>query len=332
MNKKINNNIVLIYRSSKNKRYSIETLFSSLDEFKNIFRVELPAELNSVSNFFRLVFFSFKIKQKRIHITGDVHYMSILLFWKKIIITIHDLNHYESLNGYKKNIYGFIWFSLPMRIAKKIVAISPYTKFQIQKHFNISEKKIIVIPNSFKKFNSQLSFVKKDTLDFKILCIGNAENKNIERLIYAIEGIDNITLRLIGKQPIKILQLLKIKRINFSETHNLNREELELEYKSSNVLYFASIKEGFGLPILEAQSLGLPVITSNTTAMPYVAGDGAIIVDPYSIESIRESILLIIENKIDIELLKEKGFRNIEKFSESNFSESYINLYNTILE
>ena len=321
--------IALIYRSSTNKRYSIETLFSTLDEFKNIERIELPLDLNSISNLFRLFFFSFKIKQKIIHITGDVHYISIFLFWKKNIITIHDLNYYESLNGIKKYIYGLIWFELPLKCANKIVAISPYTKYQIQKYFHINKKKIIVIPNSFKKIDSHSLYVKNDPLEFQILCIGNAENKNIERLIYAIEGLENIFIKLIGKQPTHIHKLLEIKKIKFSEKYNLSREELELEYISSNVLYFASIKEGFGLPILEAQSVGLPVITSNTTAMPFVAGDGALIVDPYSVESIREAILEVVENKINIELLQEKGFRNIKRFLESNFIESYMNLYNT---
>jgi glycosyltransferase involved in cell wall biosynthesis len=319
--------IALIHRSSKNKRFSIETLFSSIDEFKIIERVELPIELNSISSLFRLFFFSFKIKQKIIHITGDVHFMTIFLFWKKNIITIHDLNYFESLSGIKKFIYGLIWFKLPLIIADKIVAISPYTKFQIQKYFKINDNKIIVIPNSFKKFESQLSAVTNQKNEFKILCIGNAENKNIERLIYAIEGINNISLNLIGKQPIQIIKLLETKKIKFSEKSNLTRDELEFEYISSNVLFFASIKEGFGLPILEAQSIGLPVITSNTTSMPFVAGDGAILVDPYSIESIKESILLIIDDNRIVDLLKEKGFKNIERFLESNFLESYMNLY-----
>ena len=81
------------------------------------------------------------------------------------------------------------------------------------------------------------------------------------------------------------------------------------------------------MPILEAQSIGLPVITSNTTSMPFVAGDGAIIVDPYSIESIKEAILLIIDDNRIVDLIKEKGFKNIERFLESNFLESYMNLY-----
>ena len=327
----LNKEIALIYRSHKKKRYSIETLFSPLNNQENIKKIILPEDLNSIANFFKLWLFLVKIKQKVIHITGDVHYVAVLLFWKKSIITVHDLNHYEALTGIRKFIYGFIWFYLPLKIANKIVAISPYTKYQIQNYFDINEKKISVVPNTFLKFQS--STVSSSTIDksiFQILCIGNTENKNIDRLIEAVAGIDKVRIRLIGNQSAETLNKLKCKRINFSMVSNLSRGELRDEYSSSNVLYFASTKEGFGLPILEAQSLGVPVITSNTTAMPYVAGESAVIVDPYSVESIRESILLFVKREIDIEHLKEMGFKNIERFALFNFIESYKNIYNGI--
>jgi glycosyltransferase involved in cell wall biosynthesis len=323
--------IALIYRSNKNKRYSIETLFSLLNKQENVKKIVLPKDLNSIYNFFKLWVFLLNIKQKVIHITGDVHYVAILLFWKKNIITIHDLNHYESLKGIKKLIYGLIWFRLPLKIADKIVAISPYTKYQIQNYFNINEKKIVVIPNSFLKFKS--SKVSNTTIDksiFQILCIGTTNNKNIDRLIDAVVGIEKVRIRLIGNQSSEIVNKLKTKKINFSIVSNLSRDELRDEYNSSNILYFASTKEGFGLPILEAQSLGIPVITSKTTAMPYVSGDGAVLVDPYSVESIRESLLLFVNRGMDIEDLKEKGYKNIERFTMFNFIESYKNLYNAI--
>lgn len=323
--------IALVYRSYKNKRYSIETLFSLLNKQENVKKIVLPKDLNSIYNFFKLWVFLLNIKQKVIHITGDVHYVAIFLFWKKNIITIHDLNHYESLKGIKKLIYGLIWFRLPLKIANKIVAISPYTKYQIQNYFNINEKKITIITNSFLEFEySNLRSPKINKSIFQILCIGNAENKNIDRLIEAVEGIDRVKIRLIGNQFEEILNKLKNKNINFSIVSNLSRNELRDEYNSSNILYFASTKEGFGLPILEAQSLGIPVITSNTTAMPYVAGDGAVLVNPYSIESIRESILLFVNDRINLEDLKEKGYKNIERFSEHKFVESYKRIYDTI--
>lgn len=327
----LDNKIALIFRANKNKQFSIETLFSPFNNQINIQKIILPYDINSFSSFFKLWMFLLKLKQKVIHITGDVHYVAILLFWKKIIITVHDLNHYESLKGFKKTIYGLIWFYLPLKIANKIVVISPYTKKQLQNHFKINEKKILIIPNSFLKFEpSNIKIFKKNKSNFQILCIGNTENKNINRLIDAIDDIDKVELRLIGNQPIEIVNQLKIKNIKFSIVSDLSRDELYNEYSCSDILFFASTKEGFGLPILEAQSVGIPVITSNTTAMPYVLGEGGILINPYSVESIRECILLFVNNKIDIENLKEKGYKNIERFTMLNFIESYKKIYNTI--
>ncbi|UUC47021.1 glycosyltransferase [Flavobacterium cerinum] len=322
----------LVYRSPQNKRYSIETLFSPLDQDDEIEKIVLPENLNSFGNLIRIIRFGVKIKPKLIHITGDVHYLAFLLFWKKSIITIHDLNHYEELQGIRKFIYGLIWFYLPLKAAKKIVAISPYTKEQLQKHFRIKEQKIVVIPNSFLKFETTASdVVEKDKNNFQILCIGGNTNKNIGRLIEAIEGVEGVSVRIIGKQNPTIMDQLKSKKINYSIVSDLSRTELEAEYKASDVLYFASTKEGFGLPILEAQSLGIPVITSTTTAMPYVAGTGAILVDPYNIESIRKALLLLINKEINSDDLKEKGYKNTERFSESNFIKAYKNLYKSML-
>ena len=322
--------IALLFRCSHNKRYSIETLFTSLNKLNNVKKIIMPYELNSILNSIKICFFLLKIKQKFIHISGDIHYVAILLFWKKIIITIHDLNYYESLKGFKKIIYGLVWFRLPLIIAKKIIVISPYTKLQLLYHFKVNENKIIIIPNTFLKFNpiNQINFENK-TSRFQILCIGFNENKNLNRLIDSLQVSDKVYLRLIGEQSNEIVSKLKRSNIPFSIAKNLTREELMIEYKSSNILYFASTKEGFGLPILEAQSLGIPVITSNTTAMPYVAGAGAIIVDPYSVESIRDAILSLVNGKINIEELKEKGYANVERFSELNFIDEHIKVYET---
>lgn len=326
------NKIGLVYRSPQNKRYSIETLFSPLDNDNEIEKIVLPENLNSFGNLIRIFRFGLKIKPKVIHITGDVHYLAFLLFWKKSIITIHDLNHYEELQGIRKFIYGLIWFYLPLKAAKKIVAISPYTKEQLQKHFRIKEQNIVVIPNSFLQFEPTSSDgVKTNKNDFQILCIGTNANKNIGRLIEAIDGVEGASIRIIGKQNPILMEQLKNKKVKYSIASDLTRAELKAEYKASDVLYFASTKEGFGLPILEAQSLGIPVITANTTAMPYVAGTGAVIVDPYDTTSIRKAILGLINKEIDSNDLKENGYKNTERFSESNFIKAYKNLYKSMI-
>ena len=80
-------------------------------------------------------------------------------------------------------------------------------------------------------------------------------------------------------------------------------------------LLYVSYFEGFGIPILEAMSAGIPVITSNVTSMPEVAGDAALFVDPFSIDSIKEAMLAIERDRTLREKLIELGNIRRQKFS-----------------
>lgn len=320
--------VALVYRKKKPGRHSIERLFNPLDKLPGVNKVELPCDLNSLINAIKLFFFSLKIKEKKIHITGDVHYMAIFLFWKRTVITIHDCNHYESQTGFRKWLMGLLWYKIPIAFSEKIIVISPFVKVQLQKHFNVSEEKITIIPNSFQLMNKKslgLSYKK-----FNILIIGTKENKNLIRLFIAIKDIENIHLQIVGKLNEKQEDSLKEYKISYSNSYNVCQDILEKFYQSSQMLYFASTKEGFGLPILEAQSCGVPVLTSSTTSMPYVAGDGALIVDPYSLNEIKEAIFNLKDNKDLRERVIKKGFNNIKRFDGNQFVVSYLSVYKAL--
>lgn len=318
--------IALIYRKHT-KGYSIENLFKPFDNLDYIERTELPCEIKSFKSFLIVFFFLLKIKSKIIHITGDVNYVTFLLFWKKSIITIHDLNHYEYLRGIKRSFYGLFWFYFPLLCANRIIVISPSTKSQLENHFKISKKKCIdIIPNFFYRYKCLVKD-KPRSGDFKILSIGSAYNKNLFRLIESIKNIDKTSLTLISKQSSRVINKLNTSNIKYCIKSELSIEEMEQEYNKADMLYFASTKEGFGLPILEAQSAGLVVLTSNTSSMPYVAGEGALLVDPFDVNEIRKAIEKIIENKEHIRRIREKGFENIKRFNKSEYIEKYVKVY-----
>tara|TARA_R110000868_G_scaffold3811_5_gene23469 strand:- start:12852 stop:13841 length:990 start_codon:yes stop_codon:yes gene_type:complete len=318
--------IALLFRKKNIVRNSIERVYKPLESFPLINRLEMPCDLKSMSNALRLIRFAFKIKEEFIHITGDVHYMAIFLFWKPIILVIHDCNHYESLNGIRKAVLGLIWFKFPMGIAKKVVVISPYVKNQLQSHFKINDDKIMVIPNSFYPIKKKDSYI--INTPFVILAIGTKQNKNLIRLFEAAKDINDIKLNIIGHLTIELIECLEKYEINYVNSFNISKKELEQNYISSNLLFFASTKEGFGLPILEAQSCGLPVITSNTTAMPYVAGKGACIVDPYNTGDIKNAIIKVRTDPTYRQQIIDAGFLNFQRFSENLFLQSYLSLYN----
>ena len=107
----------------------------------------------------------------------------------------------------------------------------------------------------------------------------------------------------------------------------LTDEELVEAYRRCDMVVFASLYEGFGLPILEAQAMGRPVITSNFGAMREAAGDGALLVDPYSVEAIREAVLRITREPALREDLIAKGLRNAERFRADAVAARYAEIY-----
>tara|TARA_R100000306_G_scaffold140_1_gene287 strand:+ start:6310 stop:7281 length:972 start_codon:yes stop_codon:yes gene_type:complete len=318
----------LIMRKKMIGRSSIEGLFQIFEKVDGIRKIELPYELNSLKNAFKLALFSLKIREKKIHITGDVHYMAMLLFWKKIIITIHDCNHYESLTGLRKFMVGILWFKLPILISRRIVVISPFVKDQVQRNFKINSDKIEIIPNGFNPIKS----IRKEKLNnnFNILIIGTKLNKNLCRLFEAVKFNNNIQLIIVGNLTSKQNKMLDEYKISYLNDFNISQAQLENYYNSAEMLYFASTKEGFGLPILEAQSCGLPVLTSNTTSMPYVAGAGALIINPYDVEEIRIAIQDLFKNPLLREELIAKGLENIKRFTNEKFVLSYQKLYENL--
>ncbi|MEK7123375.1 MAG: glycosyltransferase family 1 protein, partial [Patescibacteria group bacterium] len=93
-------------------------------------------------------------------------------------------------------------------------------------------------------------------------------------------------------------------------------ETKDIFLKKAAAFLFPSFYEGFGLPILEAQSAGVPVLTSNLSSMPEVAGEGgALFVDPKNVDEIAEKMYKIVSDKNLRENLIKNGFENVKKFS-----------------
>lgn len=111
------------------------------------------------------------------------------------------------------------------------------------------------------------------------------------------------------------------------ELGRLTDEELVQAYRRCDMVVFASLYEGFGLPILEAQATGRPVITSNFGAMKEAASEGALLADPYSVEAIREAVLRVKNEPGLREELIAKGLRNVERFRAEAVAERYAEIY-----
>jgi glycosyltransferase involved in cell wall biosynthesis len=269
-----------------------------------------------------------KIKADVYHITGDVHYLALFLPRRKTTITIHDIGHYKNNKGSLKfYIFALLWFILPIAWVKKITVISELTKNDLIRYFKINPYKIEVIENPitqtlipvYKEFNIQ---------ETSILQIGTGWHKNLIGLIEAIKGL-NCKIEIIGNPSTELRQKIEDYHIEYNIETNVSNERICEKYEECDILYFASFIEGFGLPIIEAQTIGRPVITSNISPTKEVAGDAAILVNPHSSQEIRTAILLLIHDGILRNGLIEKGFENIKRFLPNKICNDYYQFYKT---
>jgi glycosyltransferase involved in cell wall biosynthesis len=109
-------------------------------------------------------------------------------------------------------------------------------------------------------------------------------------------------------------------------------DELPLLLKNADMFLFPSVSEGFGLPALEAMSLGVPTIVSNAASLPEIVGDGALLVDPQSPQSLANAILRIsYDSKIRSEVSK-KGLKRSRAFSWDKTAQETLELYRDVCE
>lgn len=153
------------------------------------------------------------------------------------------------------------------------------------------------------------------------------QHKNHDRLLQAMRAAAEVArpqgLRLLltgGVAPLERAQLQD--RIDEAEVSDLveimgyqSPAMLQALLRNAETMIFPSLFEGFGMPVLEAMQLGCPVACSNTTSLPEVAGDAAITFDPEDVATIARTIVDVAERRIDRDGLRERGLRNIRRFT-----------------
>jgi glycosyltransferase involved in cell wall biosynthesis len=111
----------------------------------------------------------------------------------------------------------------------------------------------------------------------------------------------------------------------------VSRRHLLKLIRGARALIFPSIYEGFGLPVLEAMSLGTPAIASNLSSLPEVTGDAALSVNPYEIDDMARAIRRIDRDDALCEELAKKGRKRAELFSAENYRQSLSALYKRLI-
>lgn len=294
-----------------------------------------------------------KIALKRIKpdvfLSGDT-YMPLNSGVKTVIVS-HDLafHHYpEHTRFFDRNFYHY-FFPKYHRKADKIIAVSEFTKQDIIKKYGINESKIEVVHNAanghFYPIDDKTKAKVKSELtegNPYFVYLGSIHpRKNIVNLIKAFELFKLKTksdhfLVIIGRPAWKTgeyFNTLKNSPVrNSIITRQINRESLPQYIGSADALFYVSFFEGFGIPILEGFEAGIPVVTSNTSSMPEVAGDAALLADPFSPDSISEAMEKLAGNPhVGTELVK-KANERLKFFSWNKSADKMYNILREIAE
>lgn len=253
----------------------------------------------------------------------------------KSMCVFHDLNfeHYPEDLPYleRKNYRHF--FPKYARKAKRITTVSEYSKQDIVEQYNITPDKIDVVYNGasegFKPLgNMEQQEIRKKYADGKpyfIFVSALHPRKNLVNLFKAFDEFkaknsSAIKMMVVGekmwwtKEIEQAYESMQFKdEVVFSG--RLEFTELQRVLASALALTYVSYFEGFGIPIVESFYAGTPVITSNVTSMPEVSGDAALLIDPFSVQSISDAMLKISSDDVFRKSLIEKGKKRSENFT-----------------
>lgn len=264
-----------------------------------------------------------------LHITGDIHFAAIGLRHKPVVLTIHDLGMLEEGSALKRRLKRWFWLTLPLRSCDRLIAVSETTRQDILRRTDYPQDQILVIPSvispTFRKRATEPGHPTP-----RVLHIGLADNKNLQRHAEALAGLE-VHLRIIGEPSTKQVAMLESHGIEFSTASKLSEEELQEEYAAADVLLFCSTLEGYGMPIIEAQTIGVPVVTSDRSPMRETAGNGAVLADPDDAASIREAVLRILKEDEFKAGLIAKGHVNAAACSAERSAQLHAELYRALV-
>jgi glycosyltransferase involved in cell wall biosynthesis len=277
------------------------------------------------------------LKRERVTLFHAPHYVLPPLVACRSVVTIHDCIHLMFPQYLPNRLaLGYARASIfaAARRATRVLTVSESSKRDILRFVDIKPEKIDVIYNAYdERFAVEPREEDVDRVreryqlhDEFVLYAGNVKpHKNLERLIEAFHlvrrrGLDHLRLVLIGDEISTYAALRRA--VHRHQLHPyvrflgyLPEETLGVMYRLAGVFVFPSLYEGFGLPPLEAMASGTPVVTSNVSSLPEVAGDAAVLVDPYDPNAIANGIYQVLTDDQLRRDLRARGAARARQFS-----------------
>lgn len=347
-------------KSDAINRYVVLLSPDNYDEFaipnERVTKVLVKTRWYTIAEQFVLPWLIFKHKITLFH---SPHFNAPVFAPCTLIVTIHDLILINfstqrattlSIFKYKLKYLGYkfvIW--LAIQRAKKIIAVSEFTKADIIRNFGTYPDKITVTLEGIADFKRTESLhdsrlAEKLGLEGSFyLYIGNAyPHKNLEGLISAYADLAAKTaapqLVFVGKEDYFYNRLKeRAEALGLWNRNGINNkiifagfmtdEEISILFGRALVYIFPSFYEGFGLPPLEAMAHGVPVLSSNQSSMPEILGSAAKYFDPYDKDAIVSAMESAILGRIDRNEMIRSGYEQVKKYDWNRCAQETLDIY-----
>jgi glycosyltransferase involved in cell wall biosynthesis len=256
---------------------------------------------------------------------------------KKTFVTVHGLEYEVMPEAYSFWERFYMRFSIKnsCRWAKRIISVSQNTKQDLINLYEIPEEKIRVVYEGYEKKSGEVEMsrdLELEAIKPYFLFVGRLEKrKNIVGIISAFEIFmektgANYKLLLGGRFGYGEAEIKnKIEKSKYKKDIVIlgfvSQERKWQLFKQAYLFLFPTFYEGFGIPVLEAQSVGVPVITSNRSSLPEISNGSAFLADPKEEKMIAKGIYALVNDEKMKNAIIKKGYENVKRFSWEKCSE-----------
>lgn len=278
-----------------------------------------------------------------------------------LVVTLHDIIYMEKsyfgiLNDkgtpYQKfgNVYRRWVVPKVVRKSDVLITVSEFEKKRIDSFFKLDGSKTRAVYNGVSNHfvpvdDEQILKATKEKYGLPerfFFFLGNTDpKKNTKGALKAFSDFrkqnkDDYKLVMLDYDETALMKLLDEigdtdLRQHIILTGYVVNTDLPAIYSLCSVFLYPSLRESFGIPMLEAMRSGAPVITSNTSSMPEVSGGAGLIIDPFNPDEITAAMLKLHDNATLKNELREKGFVQAQKFSWKAMAEHVLKIYNEVV-
>ncbi len=327
-----------------------QTARSVLDTLTGSYREHFCAMQSSLLR--SLFSLPYGIVQHKINVFHGLDHVGLPLFVKHgiYVITVHDVIPllFPQLFTLKHRLIVRAGLARVAQQADMVIVPSYAVQQDVQQYLHIDADRVVVIPEGCEpRFRplTQPEYLRSVRTKYGlpplyILCLGTLEpRKNITTLLHAfarfrstLHGEPVLHLVVAGARGWREQAIFQtVQRLGLEQAVRfpgfIDDEDLPAVYGGALCFVFPSLYEGFGLPILVAMGCGTPVITSNVAAIPEVAGDAALLIDPQDVEGIAAAMSVLVHNDTLRERLRQKGFVQAQQFSWETTAQKTLDLY-----